>query len=138
MSEQPTPPPRSNWREMRRAERRARRQNGYQFGAGGPLLAGGILIAIGVIFLARNFGVAIPRHWWAAFILIPAVIAFGSAWSAYQRDGRVSPAVRGGAAAGVVLVAIAASSFVGVEWGRFWPVILILVGAGVLAGASRR
>jgi xanthine/uracil permease len=131
------PPP--DWRELRRMERRrqrAERRGG--FGFGGPEVAGAFLILLGVIFLIQNFGVRLPQNWWAVFILIPALISFASAWQMYQRQGEVTGAVRGGIAAGVVLTLIALSFFAGVEWGRLWPVILVLVGIAILTGTSWR
>jgi len=138
MSDRETPQP-SDWRDLRRMERRQRRAGRYGgFRPGGPEVAGAILIALGLVFLAQNFGVRLPQNWWALFILIPAIISFVSAWQIYQREGEATAAVRGGIAAGAVLTVVAVSFLIGVEWGRFWPVILVLVGVGVLAGAWRR
>lgn len=134
MSDQ-TPGP--DWREQRRAERKQRRE--MDWGERGPWIGGLILIALGIIFLARNLGAPLPENWWAVFILIPAVASFSSAWSMYQRAGRqVTARVRGAIIAGCILVVLSAALFFGFEWGKYWPAILILVGIAVLAGGVWR
>lgn len=106
---------------------------------GGPLIGGGILILLGVVFLAQNLGAPLPQNWWAVFILIPAGASFSSAWSLYQRSGgQMTPGVRGGIIGGCILTLLAVSFFIGLDWGRFWPVILILVGVSIVAGGVWR
>ena len=53
------------------------------------LILGGILILIGVIFLAQNVtDLNLTRwNWWALFILIPAVGSLANAWRIYQAEG---------------------------------------------------
>ena len=132
----PSPPP-PDWREQRREKRHQRRE--MRWGGNGAWIGGGILVFLGVIFLAQNFGAPLPRNWWAVFILIPAFASFSSAWTFYRRSGgAMTRGVRGGVVGGCILTLLAASFFFGLDWGRFWPVILILLGAAVVVGGVWR
>src|SRR5512137_1892101 len=70
-------------RMRRREERWAARGSR----SGGAWVMGAILIIIGIVFLLQNMNVFILNNWWALFILIPAVGAFGAAWRSYQDAG---------------------------------------------------
>jgi len=126
-------PPEREWRETRWGP------FGPRHGRNGPLIAGVVLIVLGVIFLAQNFGYPVPRNWWAIFILVPAAAAFSAAWSMYQRNGGVvTPPVRGSVITGTLLTGLAILLLLGVELGKFWPVILIIFGGAILIGNSWR
>lgn len=128
-STQSTQPP--DWRELRREERREMRGSWH----GGPWIGGVVLIALGVIFLLQNFGYPIPENWWALFLLVPAVGAFMSAWSSYQKSGgQITGAVRGGVIGGVLLTLLAGLLYFNIDFGKFWPVVLIVIGASLLFG----
>jgi len=118
-------------------EERARRRNG-RWGEGGAWFGGVVLILIGGFFLLRNFGVDMPDNWWAVFILIPAFGAFSAAWSMYQRTGEFTSGAIGAAAGGVFLVLLALAFFIGLDIGKYWPVILIVLGAAAILGNLRR
>ena len=47
-----------------------------------------VLIVIGGVFLADNFGLEMPGHWWALVFLIPAVGALSRTASLYRSNGR--------------------------------------------------
>ena len=103
-------------------------------GWGGPWIGGVILIVIGIIFLLQNFGWQMPKNWWAAFILIPAVGSLMAARRTYETSGgQLTGAVIGPAVAGVIFVVMAVALFLGIDWGAFWPIILILIGGGIMA-----
>ncbi len=129
------PPPPADWREQRRqarrewrAERQARR--GY---GGGAWIGGAILIALGVIFLVQNFTGYELRNWWALFILIPAVGAFGNAISSYREaGGRLNAAARGSLIGAMVLTLIALAFLLDITSSLFWPILLIVIGLGLL------
>lgn len=124
-----------DWREQRRAEKHARRdawRNGRHEWAGMPV-GGVIIIAVGVIFLAGNFGLRLPQNWWAIFVLLPAAAGLVSAARFYRVDGALTSRVVGSATGGVLLLAVALALFLGVNWGMFWPVLLIIVGGGIVA-----
>lgn len=127
----PDPSTSGDWRDQRRAERQARRETRRDMMGGLPI-GGLILLAIGVIFLAGNFGFHLPERWWAVVILIPAVAAIVSAIRFYRTDGTMNARVTGSAVGGVIMVALALALFFGLNWGMFWPVILIVVGASIL------
>lgn len=124
--------PTGDWRDQRRAEKHARR-DAMRDRWGGVPIGGLIVLVVGVIFLAGNFGLHLPPRWWALFVLVPAAGALVSAARFYRQDGNLSTRVVGAATGGVLMLAIALALFLGVNWGMFWPVILIIVGAGIIA-----
>jgi hypothetical protein len=132
-----SPQPGRDWREQRQQEREQRRE--ARWGHNGAWVGGTILIVLGVIFLAQNLGAPLPRNWWAVFILIPAFGSFMSAWTMYQRGNQeVTAGVRGAILGGCILTALAAAFLFGFDWGKYWPVILILLGIAALGGSLWR
>jgi hypothetical protein len=136
MTDSPTPPPSQDWRDLRREERHARRQHWSD--GNGAWIGGTILILLGVILLARNFGFILPRNWWALFLLIPAFGSFASARSMYQRAGQMTAAVRGAIVGGLILLLLTFLFLIEFDWGKYWPVILILLGVAVIGGSAWR
>jgi hypothetical protein len=103
-----------------------------------PWVFGGVLIVLGVFMLLRNVTGWSFGNWWALFILIPAIGALAKAWQLYQTYGTVNEQVRGSLIGGIVLTFVFAMFFFGFNWALFWPVILIVIGIGALAGAFAR
>lgn len=125
----PEPLDRREARRQRRAERFADPSRG------GTWVTGLILIALGGLFLMRNTGTFdIPlQNWWALFILIPAIGAFDTGLRMYRSAGnRLTAPARGSLLVGLVLTFVAASFLFGLDWTYFGPVLIILVGAGIL------
>ena len=113
-------------REQWRAERHAHRW-------GGPWLGGAVLIALGLIFLAQNLGIAVFANWWALFILIPAIASLGTAWNIYQaNDSQWTNAARGPLITGLILLVITATLLFGLNWGLIVPLLLIIAGVAAL------
>jgi hypothetical protein len=108
----------------------------------GRWLVGVIVIVVGVALLGENLGwwsAWALHNWWALFILIPAFGSLGGAWRQYQENGRTF----GGDVArplliGIGLLFVTAFFLFELDWGYVWPVVLILVGIGLLAGTRRR
>ncbi len=109
--------------------------------AGGWLI-GVIVIIIGVVFLGQNLdwwpGWSL-HNWWALFILIPAFGSLAGAWRQYEANGRRF----GGDVArplliGLLLVFVTLVFLLELDWSYIWPIVLILVGVGLLAGRWRR
>ena len=104
-------------------------------------IVGVAVIAVGLIFLSRNFGVdlPLPDRWWALFILVPAGASLVAAARFYRVDGRLSSRVIGPATGGTLMLATALILFFDLEWGTWWPVMVIIVGLGIVArGTARR
>jgi hypothetical protein len=133
------PNPTGDWRAQRDAERAARRGPPGDGWFGIPLV-GIVVVAIGVIFLARNFGFyfPMPDRWWAIFVLIPAGAALVSAARLFRVDGGLSSRVIGAATVGVLMLVVALVLFLDLEWDQVWPVMIIIVGLGIIARGYRR
>lgn len=103
-------------------------------GARGGLVAGVILIILGIVFLGQVWGWFTLDNWWALFIFIPAAFAFASARGAYRRRGGFSREVAGSLTGGLVLSFVALMLLFEWDWGLLWPVFLVLAGLGMLLG----
>ena len=102
-------------------------------------IAGGVLIAIGIVFIVRNITGFTLDNWWALFILIPAIGSLATSWQMYERHGRrFTRAARGPLVGGLFLLGLTAVFLFKLDWGRIWPFILILAGAGVLLGSLEK
>jgi hypothetical protein len=102
-------------------------------------IAGGVLILVGLVFLLQNIAGISLQNWWALFILIPAIGSLWTAWSFYLKNDRTFTAASSGPLiGGIALLAVAGIFLFNLDWGRVWPVFLIIAGAGVLLGVVRR
>lgn len=135
MSQDPElpPEPASDWRAGRRAARDARRDERRSQWGGAPIGAI-VLILIGVLLLAQNFGLELPARWWALFLLIPATGALVAAVRHYRDSGdELTGEVIGSLISAAIFLVLTLAFFFGFAWGIFWPVLLIAIGLGILA-----
>lgn len=96
-------------------------------------IAGGVLILLGIIFIVRNVAGLSLGNWWALFILIPAIGSLLTAFRMYERNDRhFTSASRGPLIGGLILLAVTAIFLFHLDWAKVWPLILILVGLGLL------
>ncbi len=98
-------------------------------------VAGVILIAIGLVFLATNLGGFTLNNWWALFILIPAAFTFGNAFSDYKENGRLTKKGRGDLTGGLIMSLIGCTFLFSWDWGKIWPLFLIIGGISALLGS---
>ncbi len=135
MSQDPElpPEPANDWRAGRRAERDARRAERRSRWGGAPIGAI-VLILVGALLLAQNFGLELPARWWALFLLIPAIGAVVAAIRNYRDSGNtISGEVIGSLVSASIFLALSLAFFFGFAWGSFWPALLIVIGLGILA-----
>ncbi len=112
----------------------------------GPALGGAILILLGIYFLLQTFGLLnvfrfLPGNMWSLLLLIPTGLLAYNAWQVYQANGQqLNREVRSKAIGAGVLAILFLVSFWNLDWGKVWPVFLIVGGLAVLFGAvgSRR
>jgi hypothetical protein len=103
---------------------------------------GAIVIIVGVVFLGRNagwFGSDWGFHnWWALFILIPTFGSLGGAWRTYSSNGhRLGGDVARAFMTGLLLLAVTIIFLLELDWGKVWPVLLVILGIGMLLGWKR-
>ncbi len=100
--------------------------------AGENLIAGVVLVAVGLIFLVANLTDFALHNWWALFILIPALMSFGKAYQSYQANGRLDKDARGAVVGGAIMTMVASAFLFNLDWGIVWPFFLIIGGIGAL------
>jgi drug/metabolite transporter (DMT)-like permease len=103
---------------------------------GGSWIAGVVLILLGLAFLAERGGyIALTGNWWALLIYIAAVASFANVWRSYRARGSWGAQATGSLVWGLVFAVVASIFIFNLAWDVWWPVILVAVGAGILAGA---
>jgi hypothetical protein len=119
-----------NLTQSENRERRHERRMAYT----GGWIGGAVLIALGILLLLQNLTGFSLDNWWALFILIPAVGAFGRAWQDYRdAGGRLTAESRRALFGGMILTMVTAIFLFGLSWTMFGPALLILAGIGLLA-----
>lgn len=101
------------------------------------MIAGAILLVLGVVFLMNSSGIArihFPSwNWPALLLLLPVFWAARSAYQAYQANGeQVNREVRDKALWVGLFVLLFGMTFYGWRWGQVWPLILIAIGVSIL------
>ena len=118
-----------------RRQRRAERREARGIPGGSTWVVGLILIVLGGAFLIQNLGkVYFPfTNWWALFILIPALGSLDRAFRAYKNAGnQLTAFARNSAFVGVILLIVTGLFLFNLSWTFYGPMLLILVGLGVL------
>lgn len=96
-------------------------------------LPGVALILLGLYFLIDNyFNIRLFENWWAIFILIPAFANLRNAWSRYREAGAWTESAVSALTGGLLIGAVAMIFLFNLSWGMFWPVLLIILGLGIL------
>lgn len=100
------------------------------------MVFGGILIAAGAFFLAREMGL-VPAgfdfNWWALFIFIPALYTLSNAYRRYMDAGALfTREVRREALTGTALLVVGGILLFDLDWGTLWPIFLILFGLNAM------
>jgi hypothetical protein len=99
----------------------------------GTWILGGILVLLGIVFLLQNFMNISFGNWWALFILIPAFGSFNNAYRSYNDAGKqITPHARSSFMWGILLSLITAILLFNLNWSLLGPVVLILLGLGIL------
>jgi hypothetical protein len=120
-----------NRRQARRAAR-AGREDGKNW------IGGVILIGIGLVFLLGNFTDFRIDNWWALFILIPVVAAWGNALRIYQAEGAFVQEARAAIAGSLFPLFVALIFLLEWDWSTVWPGFLVLAGVSALVGGWNR
>jgi hypothetical protein len=93
-----------------------------------------VLIALGIIFLLQSNGFVVNFAWWAVFILIPGALILGRGIMTYSQTGSLDSATRGSITGGTILLMVGAIFLFDLDWGKVWPVFLIVPGVFMLMG----
>ncbi len=97
-----------------------------------------VLIVLGVLFFLGEFDVFdLSGNWWAIFILAPGLYLLWRAYQTYSETGVLAGQAASQVGGGAVLTIIGLIFLLDLDWGRFWPLILIVVGVAALLGAGR-
>jgi hypothetical protein len=97
-----------------------------------------VLIGLGIVFfLEQSNIITLDFNWWSFFILIPGAWMLWGAYAAYSQAGAWTKRARGQVAGGVMLLLVGGIFIFDLDWGKIWPLFLIVPGVLMLFGFMR-
>ena len=96
-----------------------------------------------LVLLNQSGLVSIEFNWWALFILFPAVGSFSNAYNRYRATnnlfemGVMMPALIGLIMLGLMFNLLSGNGW-NFNWSLLFPVMLIIIGLGMIFGRSRK
>ncbi len=103
-------------------------------GRTGGVVAGGILVVLGILFLVRD---QISIDWgliWPFALIIPGAWLLGKAFFSRDQGDRRGAFIGGGILLFLGIVFLF-QNYLSLDWSKIWPFFLIIPGAGLLLGA---
>lgn len=95
-----------------------------------------IVIAVGVLFLLRNFGLNFDffefHNWWAWLVLAAALVPLSRAYELYRTNSRVDSAVAHHLFVAAAVAVVGILFLLDLDWGQWWPLFVILGGVSML------
>ena len=108
----------------------------------GEIVTGAIVILLGLVFLANNFGIDFPfvgwHNWWALFILVGAAPPVARAFDRYRSVGTIDAQVAHAMVSALAIVTVALIFLLDASVALWWPVFLVIGGLWMLASGGRR
>ena len=100
-------------------------------------------IAGGAVVLLNQSGMlSFELNWWAFFILIPAIGSFSNAYHRYRATNNLfDMSVMMPVLIGLFMIGLMFNLLIGngwnFNWNFLWPIMLIIIGLGMVFGRSR-
>ncbi len=98
------------------------------------VIVGFVLIGLGLYFLLGALNIKIAIVWWQWLILLPGIGMLAQAFIRWMRFGWLDKETREHAFGGVMVVFVAVIFIFGLDWGKVWPLFLIIPGVAMLIG----
>ena len=100
--------------------------------------SGLVFILIGIALLIGNYTTFSFHNWWALFFFIPAVGSFGKGLGSVIQNGYLSRSAAGAMSGSLFMLFLGGMFLFDLDWGTFWPAVLIVIGLGsVIKGMGR-
>lgn len=96
------------------------------------LVPGITLIVLGALFFLQSYSSFQLNNWWALIFLVPTVGAWNGAYTTYKRAGVVNHQVWASFVAGLVPATLAIIFLNDLDWGKVWPIFIILFGLAAI------
>jgi hypothetical protein len=97
-----------------------------------------VLIGVGLFFLLQQYGLVSTNFaWWSLFIIVPGLGILVSGIMAYRRAGYLTNSIRGQISGGTMMTLVGAIFLFHLDWGKVWPVFIIVPGVFMLLGVNR-
>jgi len=101
---------------------------------GRNLYSGLIILIMGLVFLAKNYGFEIPEKWWLLFFFLPMSGIISKIWKTFQLEKQLSSAILGQVTGLLFMAFIGLALLFDWNWDKIWPGFFIIAGLSRLLG----